>query len=1036
MIYQKNKLFLCIRYDVFSNIKFLSLNFDIFLDVDMKNFDTDKDEILNVIKEVIPNSTTHRMQRVEFKDLMNFRVDKILMACSLYDYHSIVEDGQLQEAIFNEFADMNLHYVPHITRVHSGKSALFELRSGDFGYIIVSLRLGDMELNEFCRTVKSMYPGIPLVLLASQSLELQKMIDSGKLNDIDKLFIWSGEQKIFLAMIKLFEDKINAESDCLVHGVKTILLVEDSPVYYSSYLPLIYSEVIKQTARLIEESKNSSEKLLRQKARPKILLAVSYEEAWNYFNKYMDSMLGLLTDMSFKRNGKTDSNAGVELITDIRKLMPELPILLQTSDVAQKKIAKELNVSYIDKNSRSLLIELRDFMHLQLGFGDFIFRMPDGSEIHSAKNLKEFRDCLKFVHEDSLLYHAMHDHFSHWLTARTQFELANKLKPVKISNFKHSSELRHHLINLINEQLIDDQHGTVQVFSREDYSAENIFQVIGEGSLGGKARGLAFIDKVLKNYIEPSYFPGIKISIPRTVVLATEVFSQFMEINNLYEKVLQNTDDDYVIREFMHASLPPTTLGDLREIIYKAKFPLAVRSSSLLEDAIYQPFAGVYSTIMLPNSSLDMETRYHNLIQAVKYVFASVFFQNAKNYIEATGNRIEEEKMAVIIQETIGTKFENYFYPHISGVARSYNYYPFGNSEPKDGIINLALGLGKTIVDGDVSLQYSPAYPAVLPQYASSKSLLQMTQHEFWAINLGSDIIRKVPNENQFLARLGLNDAEKQGSINYIASTYSPDNDSFYEGINRLGPRVIDFAPILKSQLIPLNDILKLLLKISEASINTPVEIEFAVKLNENQNYNAEFGFLQVRPMVMPEYDVKIDLKNLPDDKILLTSGITMGNGSYQLDTILFVKPANFLQSKTRQISEEIRRINMKILKEGKNYLLIGPGRWGSADEWLGIPVVFSSISAARVIVEMPMPEAVIEPSQGSHFFHNITSFKIIYMASRPNDDFKIDWDWLNSLPVEDETNYLKLVKSVKPVQAIADGHTRLGVILKDTFFP
>jgi CheY-like chemotaxis protein len=1001
----------------------------------MKSFDTENDELLNVIEELVPNGIAHRRLRVEFKDLMKFRIDNILMACSLYDYHSIVEDGQLQEAIFNEYAEMNQHYVPHITRVHSGQAAFDELSVGGFGFIIVSLRLGDMELSKFCKTAKSKYPQIPLVLLASQSSELQKLIESEKLNDIDKIFIWTGERKIFLAMIKCFEDKINAETDCLNFGVKTILLVEDSPVYYSSYLPLIYTEVIKQTERLIEEGKNSAEKLLRQRARPKILLAVSYEEAWDYFTKYKDSMLGLLTDMSFKKNGKTDPKAGVQLIKEIRKVMPELPILLQTADVTQKELASKLNVSYVDKNSRSLLLELSSFMHEQLGFGDFIFRMPDGFEIHRAKNLNELRDSLKYIHENSLLYHSMHDHFSHWLTARTQFELANKLKPIKISHFKNSSQLRQHLIDSITEQLIEDQHGTVQVFSRTDYSTEKIFQVIGEGSLGGKARGLAFIDKILKNYLEPSYFPGIKISIPRTVVLATEVFTQFMELNNLYEIALQNTDDDYIIREFIHADLPAATLGDLREIIIKANFPLAVRSSSLLEDAIYQPFAGVYSTIMLPNSSLDIETRYHNLVQAVKYVYASVFFQNAKNYIEATGNRIEEEKMAVIIQETIGTKFEHYFYPHFSGVARSYNYYPFGNSGPKDGIINLALGLGKTIVEGDISLQYSPAYPSVLPQFASSKSLLQMSQHDFWAINLNSDFIRKVPNENQFLGKLGINDAERHGSLNYIASTYSPDNDSFYEGIHRQGPRVLDFAPILKSQAVPLNDILRLLLKMSEASINTPVEIEFAVKLGENGKQNAEFGFLQVRPMVMPEYNVKIDLSNLPENKILLTSNITMGNGSFTLDTILFVKPEAFVQSKTRQISEEIKKINMRILKEGRKYVLIGPGRWGTQDEWLGIPVVFSSISAAQVIVETPMPELVIDPSQGSHFFHNITSFKIIYMASRLNDEFSVDWNWLNSLSVEEETQYIKLVRPEKPVQIIADGHKSIGVILKEIFY-
>jgi CheY-like chemotaxis protein len=990
-----------------------------------------KNELLEVIENLGLKKQHQEHHKLEFKDLMQFRIDKILLVCSFYDYYTIIEDGHLQEALFNEYFELNLYYAPHITRAYSGKTALKCLETEKYDLIISTLRLGDLELSDFAEKVKKKYPEIPLVLLASQSRELQLQIESGTLDKMDRIFIWTGDRRIFLAIVKVFEDKINAAVDCLQYGVTSIILVEDSPLFYSSYLPLIYTEVMKQTEKLIEEGSSTSEKLLRQRARPKILHAQTYEEAWNYFLTYRQSLLGIITDLKFRRNGILDEQAGLELIKQIQKETLHIPLVLQTSDSTVEKLAKDSGIYYLDKNSRTLLLELREFMKSNFGFGDFIFRMPDGTEIQRAANLRELRDKLRYVPNECLAYHSGNNHFSYWLIARTQFELAYKIRPLHLSNFDDINQLRQYLINEISIHLRDEHRGTISIFNRQDFNPDRVFEMIGEGSLGGKARGLAFIDKVLKEYLDNDYFPEVRVSIPRTIVLGTDVFDQFIHNNDLYQIASQNISDDQILRHFLHADLPPTILGDLREIVNKTNYPLAVRSSSLLEDAVYQPFAGVYATVMTPNSSNNEETRFHNLILAIKYVYASTYSKNAKNYIEATGNRLEEEKMGLIIQEAIGRRFGHYFYPHFAGVARSYNYYPFGKATPKDGVVNLALGLGKTIVDGGISLQYSPAYPTVHPQFGSQRDLFTKSQVKFYAIDLNSDTHIRVPSEDMHLSHLDFGIAEKHKTLTYIASTYSSQNDMVYEGVHREGPRILNFAPILKSEAIPLNDIINLLLKLSEAAMNCPVEIEFAVVLGKDNALPAEFRFLQVRPMVKQEGTVEIDLSNIPEDQIILKSDMALGNGIYHLKYVLFVKPDTFDKSKTRQIAKEIDNINKEMQRDKKSYMLIGPGRWGSSDPWLGIPVEFSCISASRVIVEMALPDMVVDPSQGSHFFQNMTSFKISYITLKRPDKDLIDFDWLNMQKTEYETNYIKVVSVDKEILVKVNGKTGEGVALK-----
>ncbi len=630
------------------------------------------------------------------------------------------------------------------------------------------------------------------------------------------------------------------------------------------------------------------------------------------------------------------------------------------------------------------------------------------------------------------MHHASRDHFSNWLLARTHFTLARRIKPVKISHFASAADLRAYLIAEVSLQIQVDQQGVISDFARGEFDIDAVVSRIGGGSLGGKARGLAFVDSVLKKYVEPDYFPGVHISIPRTIVLGTDVFSQFVAQNDLLPLAFENVSDEQVVRAFLHADLPPTVLGDLRAILQKARFPLAVRSSSLLEDALYQPFAGIYATVMIPNSNPDFAVRFHNLTQAVKFVFASTWFRGAKNYIEATGNRIEEEKMAVIVQEMVGTKHDRYFYPHISGVARSFNYYPFGKAKQKDGVVNLALGLGKTIVDNGVSLQFCPVYPTVHPQFGTTKDLFQNSQTMFWAVDLRSDIVRKYPTEDEYMVQLNIQDAERHGALTHIASTYSAENDCMYEGVFRKGPRVINFAPLLKSRVMPLTDVVRMLVSICETAMNCPVEMEFAVRLGEKEAMPAQFSFLQVRPMVKQEGGPAVDLSSLDPGDVLLRTTQALGNGVHTVRDVVYVKPEVFDAMRTREMVKEIAALNAQHVREQRPYLLIGPGRWGSSDPSLGIPVKFPDISGARTIVETSLPNMIIDPSQGSHFFQNLTSFHIMYFTLRHyTAGQEIDWAWLDAAAAETEARFTRHVRLDDDLRILVDGRSGEGVVVK-----
>ncbi|MDH7515399.1 MAG: PEP/pyruvate-binding domain-containing protein [Bacteroidota bacterium] len=990
------------------------------------------DEVTDVLRRFGLDGELSAVEAFRFKDLMRFRIGEILLVSSLYDYYTLVEDGQLDEAVFSEFAELNLIAPPHVTRVHSGEAALETLRAGRFDVVISMLRLGDMDLLSFCRAVKSEHPDIPVVLLAGQSRELTLFLEQEDVSLLDRVFIWTGDRKVFLAIVKLLEDIRNAPVDCLRYGVRSILLLEDSPAFYSSYLPLVYEELIRQGRSLIEEGANMTDRFLRYRARPKVLLAVSYEEAWELYTTYRETLLGVITDMTVSMKGHRSANAGLTFARNVRNEKPDLPVLVQSAETVRKGEVEAEGFIFADKTSRTLLQDVGTFIKQYFGFGDFVFRRPDGAELARARNLRELRERLKFIPVESLLYHASRDHFSNWLMARTHVALARKLKPVKVHQFQDAEELRRYLLVEISRELRREQEGVVTDFSRGEFDEDAPFTRIGGGSLGGKARGLAFVERLLHAYLPQGSYKGMRISIPRTVVLGTDVFEQFVELNALRPLINEDPSDDRILRAFLRADLPPTVLGDLRTMLRKVKYPLAIRSSSLLEDALYQPFAGIYATLMIPNSSSDFSVRFFNLAQAVKYVFASTWFRGARNYIEATGNRVEEERMAVIIQEMVGSIHERYFYPHLSGVARSFNYYPFGKAKPRDGVVNLALGLGKTIVDGGVSLQFCPAYPAVHPQFTSARDFFRNAQTMFWALNLATDIIRKEPAEEDTLAHLNIQEAERHGVLTWLASTYSAEDDRLYEGVAREGPRVLDFAPILKSRVIPLTEVIQVLVGICETAMNCPVEMEFAVRLGTKEPMPAEFSFLQVRPMVKMERASKIDLGAYSLENLLLRTKRALGNGVQQLHDVVYIKPESFDAMRTREMVRVISALNTRLSKENRPYLLIGPGRWGSSDPSLGIPVTFPDISASRAIVEASLPNMMPDPSQGSHFFQNLTSFHIMYFTVRHDAaDNTIDWGWLDAAPAVEESDFVRLVRFGEPLKVIVDGTSGEGIVVK-----
>jgi len=970
-----------------------------------------------------------------FENLMPFRVQDILLVSSLYDSFILREDGRLNELLIGESLELNLQTAPCITHVSSGAEALrLAKEQPRFNLIVTNLLLEDMDAAELARRVKEAGLDVPVVVLAYDYREIKNFVAKNLATDIERIFLWQGNVRILISIVKYIEDKRNVEHDTAEMGVPVMLVVEDNIRYYSSFLPVIYTELITQSRRLISEGLNVAHKLVRMRARPKILLCSSHEAAMEQFMRYKEYVLGVISDVEFPRDGVITSGAGFDFANLVRSMVPDVPIVLHSSRTQFMVRAREEGFSFLQKRSPSLLGDLRRFLTEQVGFGDFVFRMPDRSEVARASDLNELVALLELVPPESVGYHGERNHFSHWLRARTEFALAQRLRPRKVSDFASNEALRRDLINAIADYRREQSQVLIGDFNPVNFKpAETFFLRFGSGSLGGKARGLAFVRHLLHQNRIAKRFPDVRVGVPPTLVIATDAFDEFLADNELFDFALHSTDDGEVERRFLEAHLSPALCESLRAFLECVSYPLAVRSSSLLEDSQYQPFTGVYETFMLSNHHPDIEERLNQVVEAIKRVYASTFSQHAKAYVRATPYRLEEEKMAVIIQQVVGTTHGRRFYPDFSGVVRSRNFYPMPPMAVTDGIATVALGMGRAVVDGGKCLTFCPKYPQNLVQFSSVEDILSNSQTEFWALEL-DHLQRQVnPIDDLREVRYGLDKAEADGTLHRVGSTYSADNQAIYDGLSRLGARIVSFAPILKHRLFPLAGILEQLMKVGEDALNRPVEIEFAVRMGKTSEDPAEFGFLQMRPLVLTREGEELKMDEVDRSKLICTSSQVLGHGRIQdIRDIVVVDFHRFERARSQEVAERVTYLNGKLNAESTPYLLIGVGRWGSNDPWLGIPVQWDQVSGARTIVEAGFRDFRVTPSQGSHFFQNLTAFQVGYFTVNPDvGEGFVDWEWLGAQKAEDELGCVWHLHFETPLDIVMNGKTGRGMIFK-----
>ncbi len=972
----------------------------------------------------------HEFNEISYQDLMQQRIINVLLICSNYDAFMLEEDGRINERIFLEYTSKNLRYPPQFTQASSSEKAFELLETKKFDLVITMLNVGKIDAFEMAKKVKRRYANIPIVVLTHFSREVTMKLANEDLSSIDYVFCWLGNPALLLAIIKLLEDKMNADFDVEQKGVQAILLVEDSVRYYSSYLPTIYSAIFEQTNELMTEGLNEHRRTLRMRARPKILLAKNYDDALVLYEKYKNNLLGVISDISYYRKGKKDKQAGIRFARMIRDSGSKIPILLQSSDDWDYQIMEELGVNFINKYSKTLLVELKHYIKENYGFGDFVFRDPEKDvEIDRANNLHSLQVKIARVDPRSLMYHVSNNHFSRWLKARALFSIAEVFAHKSTDDFNNIEEIRSYLIDTIGNYRKTKGRGIIA--SHIDEYA--IFTRLGDGQLGGKARGLAFIDSFINKYKLMFEWEDVMVTIPHTVVLTTDLFDEFMEENSLYDFALSDVDDEEVIEKFSSASTPSRMRKFVGEICEAIKSPLAVRSSSLLEDSHYQPFAGVYSTFMIPNNHFDSRIRQYQLEQAIKSVYASVFFRESKAYVAATSNVIDEEKMGVVIQEVSGRSYGNRFYPAISGVARSINFYPIEPERYEDGVANIAFGLGKTIVEGGISLRFCPKYPQKILQLSVPELALTDSQKEFYALDLDPEKFHSSVDETVNLLKLRIKHAENDKALKFVGSTFDYQDKIVRDGLYEGGKKIITFSNILKYNAFPLAELLQKLLKIGQQEMNNQVEIEFSVNLDTPENQPQIFHFLQIRPVVETQEKNEVKLDCIKKEETIIYSEQALGNGIIEdVQDIIYVKPEAFDPAHTKLIALTIDKINSEFVKEKKNYILIGPGRWGSSDPWLGIPVKWSQISAARLIIESGLKNFQIDPSQGTHFFQNLTSFHVGYFTINPfNNDGKYDVEFLEKQNGIFEDQFVRHVRFSNPVIIKIDGKKKKGVVYK-----
>ena len=980
----------------------------------------------------IPDFKNLVFKDTSFANLMNKRIYNVLLIATKYDAFMLEDDGRVDEQIFNEYTSLSLRYPPRFTQVTTEEEALAELKDRNFELIICMPNMDNRDIFAAATEIKIHYPNIPIVVLTPFSKEVSKRIANEDLSAIDYVFSWLGNAELLLAIIKLIEDKMNAPDDTASVGVQIILLVEDSVRFYSSALPHLYKFVLEQSQMFAKEALNDHQRTLRMRGRPKIKLARTYEEAVRIFNQYRDNMLGIISDMSFMHDGVKDPYAGYKFGQYVRKTGLIIPFVLESSEASNKVYAKELGASFIDKNSKSYPQDLRKKIMQRFGFGDFVILNPQTKEeIMRIKDLKDLQKKVFQIPDDSLVYHLSRNHFSRFFYSRAMFPPAEVLKRVDVSDYKDMDEARKLIFDLIVQYRRMKNSGVVAVYQKERFDEYSNFARIGDGSLGGKGRGLAFIGAMVKRYpkLEHDHFA---VTIPKTVVICTDIFDEFMETNELYPVALSDVDDETILKYFLRASLPARLIEDLMAFFDVVKSPIAVRSSSLLEDSHYQPFAGIYSTYMVPKLE-DKYDMLRTLSDAIKAVYASVFYRDSKAYMTATSNLIDQEKMAIVLQEVVGNRYNDRFYPTISGVARSLNFYPIGNEKAEDGIANIALGLGKYIVDGGQTLRFSPRHPHNILQMSTMDFALRETQTRFYALDLKNLADQFSVDDSFNLLRLNLKDADADGSLKFIVSTYDPYDQVIRDGYYPGGRKILSFVNVLQHEVFPLADTLDQILHVGQDEMGRPIEIEFAVNIDPQNPGFATFYLLQVRPIVDNKEVMEEDLTLVEQEDTILTSTSVFGHGIVtDVQDIIYVKTGAFCSSNNQSIAYDIEKMNRQFTGEEKNYVLVGPGRWGSSDSWLGIPVKWPHISNARVIVECGLENYRVDPSQGTHFFQNLTSFGVGYFTINPfKGDGWFDEGYLNSLPAVEETEYLRHVRFDKPVVIKMDGKKSLGVVLK-----
>ena len=980
----------------------------------------------------IPNIKDLVFRDTPFANLMNKRIYNVLLIATKYDAFMLEDDGRVDEQVFNEYTALSLHYPPRFTQVTTEEEALRELKDRNFELIICMPNMDNRDIFAEAGEIKVHYPNIPIVVLTPFSKEVSKRIANEDLSAIDYVFSWLGNAELLLAIIKLIEDKMNAPDDTARVGVQIILLVEDSIRFYSSALPHLYKFVLEQSQMFAKEALNDHQQTLRMRGRPKIKLARTYEEAVRIFEQYKDNMLGIISDMSFMHNGVKDPYAGYKFGQYVRKTGLIIPFVLESSEASNNVYAKELDASFIDKNSKSYPQDLRREITRRFGFGDFVIINPHtNEEIMRIKDLKDLQKKVFQIPDDSLVYHLSRNHFSRFFYSRAMFPPAEVLKHVDVSDYKDMDEARKLIFDVIVQYRRMKNAGVVAIYRKDRFDEYSNFARIGDGSLGGKGRGLAFIGAMVKRYpaLERDNFA---VTIPKTVVICTDIFDEFMETNELYSVALTDVDDDTILKYFLRASLPTRLIEDLMSFFAVVKGPIAIRSSSLLEDSHYQPFAGIYSTYMIPR----LEDKYEMLrvlSDAIKAVYASVFYRDSKAYMTATSNLIDQEKMAVVLQEVVGNRYGDHFYPTLSGVARSLNFYPIGNEKAEDGIANIALGLGKYIVDGGLTLRFSPRHPHSILQMSTMDFALRETQTRFYALDLKSLAEPFSVDDSFNLLRLTVKDADADGSLKYIVSTYDPYDQIIRDGYYPGGRKIISFVNILQHDVFPLAETLDQLLHVGQGEMGRPVEIEFAVNIDPANPKRATFYLLQIRPIVDNKEVMEEDLTLIAKEDTILSSTSVLGHGIVSdVQDIIYVKTGAFSASNNQLIAYEIEKMNRQFTGTERGYVLVGPGRWGSSDAWLGIPVKWPHISNARVIVECGLENYRIEPSQGTHFFQNLTSFGVGYFTVNPfKGDGWFDEAYLDAQPAVEETDYLRHVHFDHPIVIKMDGKRSLGVVLK-----